>query len=336
MGHTVIVWSVVETCPLECAFCGYSRQLARPRMSADLATLTAFGRVLCDVRTQSDRSILVCWLGGEPLSWPDLPAASRSFHRIFGLRLGATTSGIPLQSAGVRKLVLEEFEQLTISIDGLPAYHDRVRGKAGLFGRLRSIVKRLRREDVEGRLQRRVNTVLMRGNIAAFREFCEEMAEWGFHELTFNQLGGNDRPEFFAAHRLLPEQVERFAAELPSVRRQAAACGMEIRGSEWYLARIVASTNDQRIAIDDCRPGSNFLFISPQGRISPCSFSTSAYGIPLAEVRSVQDFLQLPLRFQEIRGRDRIPACNDCHATHVFDKFKNQSELPMAENQAST
>jgi hypothetical protein len=70
-----------------------------------------------------------------------------------------------------------------------------------------------------------VNTVLMRGNVEAFGGFCEAMADWGFHELTFNALGGNERPEFFAANHLLPQQVRRFAAELPACKSEPIVFG---------------------------------------------------------------------------------------------------------------
>jgi radical SAM protein with 4Fe4S-binding SPASM domain len=111
---------------------------------------------------------------------------------------------------------------------------------------------------------------------------------------------------------------------------------MVIRGAERYLARIVATTNGEPIAIEDCHPATEFLFISAQGRISPCSFSSDAYGVPIAEVGTAEEFLQLPVRFREIRRRNRISACNDCHATHVFDKFQDQSKLQLAEIQAAT
>lgn len=332
----VIVWRVVEACTLECAFCGYSRELIRPRLSADPDALLAFGAVLRDVQSRTGQAILVSWIGGEPLSWRDLPDVSRKYRREFGLRLGITTNGVSFQSAQLRELVLAEYEQMTISIDGLAAFHDRVRGQTGLFDRLRSIVELLRSEDDHRRLWRRVNTVLMRENIAAFGEFCLAMAEWGFHELTFNQLGGNERPEFFAANRLQPEQVDRFAAELPHLRQRMAERGMAIRGSERYLARIVASTNSEQIAIEDCHPGTDFLFISAEGRISPCSCSNEAYGIPISEVRTAEEFLQLPARFRRIRRENRLAACDDCHATHVFDKFKDQSQVHSAEIRATT
>ena len=329
MNSLVIVWRVWEACALSCRFCGYGRPLRRPHLAADLPAAIELGRVLGDVHKQCGRTILISWLGGEPLDWPELPRLARIFHRDCGLSLGVTTNGLPLQSPHVRDSLLADYEQVTISIDGLPPFHDHVRGLPGLYDRLWESVALLREDDA-GRLWRRVNTVLMRGNIGSFAQFCQEMADWGFHELTFNQLGGNERPEFYPTNRLLPAQVARFARELPKIRRRMADRGLIVRGSQRYLARIAATTSGRAIAIDDCRPGTEFLFIDALGRISPCSFSSDGYGIPISEIRSAEEFLDLPRRFAELRCRNRIAACDDCHATHVFDKFRSDTMAAAA------
>jgi MoaA/NifB/PqqE/SkfB family radical SAM enzyme len=329
MHSLVIVWRVWESCALSCCFCGYSREQIRPRLAIDLSAARVFGKVLGDLQQQCGATILVSWLGGEPLSWEALPSLARFFHRECGLQLGVTTNGQPLQSQQVRASLLADYEQVTISIDGLAPLHDQVRGLPGLYDRLQAIVSDLREDDA-GRLWRRVNTVLMRGNIGAFGRFCEEMADWGFHELTFNQLGGNDRPEFYPANRLLPEQVARFARELPTIRKRMADRGMIVRGSQRYLARISATTAGRQVAIDDCRPGTEFLFIDALGRISPCSYSSDCYGISISEIDSVEAFVDLPRRFAELRRRSRLAACDDCHATHVFDKFRSDAEIDAA------
>lgn len=315
----IVVWRVHEECPLACAFCGYSRTVARTRRSVAAEDVLRFGRTLADYGRAAGREVLVSWLGGEPLLWPHLAEVSRAL-RDEGLRLGVTTNGLLLASPETRRLLIETHEQATISIDGLAAFHDRVRGQPGLFARLQAIVAAFRQE-APGCVLLRVNTVLMRGNIGGFAEFCEEMAEWGFDELTFNQLGGNDRPEFYPANRLLPEQVERFCAELPDIRGAMSARGLRIAGSDQYLERIRRTTNGERLPIADCRPGEAFLFIDEQGRVSPCSFTSAEYGVPLGELDSVAAMEQLGGRFRSARRIACAAACGDCHATHVFEKF---------------
>src|SRR5688572_30739532 len=127
----VIVWRVTEACGLACPFCGYSREVPFPRRHADIDRLLAFGAVLRDVQQATGRSILVSWLGGEPLAWPALAGISEFFQAQCGLRLGVTTNGLPLVSSSLRACLLRHFEQVTISIDGAQRFHDAIRRQKG-------------------------------------------------------------------------------------------------------------------------------------------------------------------------------------------------------------
>jgi len=320
--HLVVVWRVFEYCNLGCDFCGYSTEIDRPRALADVERVLAFGEVLSEYCRSRGRRILVCWLGGEPLLWSELPKLSRKFHRGLGLQIGVTSNGIPLQSPTVRASLIADYAQLTVSIDGVGAFHDACRNAPGLYDHVRRGVAALHAEaNAAGSpLLIKVNTILMRGNISGFEALCREVAEWGVRELTFNQLGGNDRPEYYPANRLLPEQVDQFARELPEIRERLGRVGLMIHGSERYLHRLACTARGRRIPIDDCEPGAWFLFIDEHDRIGPCSFTVQSYGVPLGEIVDPEDLDRLPEGFAG-RRRQRHTACEDCHSTQVFDKF---------------
>jgi MoaA/NifB/PqqE/SkfB family radical SAM enzyme len=232
-----------------------------------------------------------------------------------------TTNGLALVSHRVRSEVLQVLDQLTISIDGMAESHDRMRKSPGLFEKLRRYVGQLQSERHGARLRLRVNSILTRQNIDAFEIFCREMAEWGFDELTFNQLGGNDRPEYYPAHRVEPAQWSLFEDRLDDIRAWALGRGMLIRGSPQYLHRIRATTNDQHISIDDCSPGDRFLFVDEMGRVSPCSFTSHCLGISIDDIVDLEN-PNWARSFRNRLGIVRPAACGDCHATHVFDKFE--------------
>ena len=316
----IVVVRVTTECPLQCKFCGYSRDLEYARTDIDAVRLVRFGKVLSSYQSSSNRRILVSWLGGEPYRWSELLNVSRQFRQ-FNLQLGITTNGIALASARCRQQTIELFSQVTVSVDGLERQHDAVRQSPGLFRRLRKNVRCLRAEDVSQRLLLRCNTVLMRSNIDQFERFCEEIAEWGFDELTFNQLGGNDRPAFFRDNRLLPQQVESFARQLPGIQRRLRKQGLVIRGTDQYLRRFSESARDVPIVIEDCRPAEDFLFVSEAGAVSPCSFTSNEYPVPLEDVSNAHLLSELTSVFGCLRMNRRAKACADCHATHVFDKF---------------
>lgn len=328
-SELVVLWRVFEHCNLACDFCGYSTRIDRPRAVADVGRVLAFGDVLGAYGRSRGRRVLVSWLGGEPLLWPELPKLSRVFHRGLGVQVGVTSNGLPLGSPAVRASLVADYAQLTVSVDGVGAVHDACRNSPGLFDRVRQGVSALRAEaDAAGSpLLIKVNTILMRGNVAEFEALCREVAGWGVRELTFNQLGGNDRPEYYPANRLLPEQVDRFAGELPGVRERMGRLGLVIHGSDRYLHRLASTARGRRIPIDDCAPGAWFLFIDEQGRIGPCSFTAHGYGVPLEEIAGPEDLDRLPETFAE-RRRRRVAPCEDCHSTQVFDKFATGSGLP--------
>src|SRR5438105_11950174 len=79
----VVVWRINEVCNLACGFCGYSRAVARTRLSAREEQVRALGAVLAGSRAEPEfgvgalgrygraqgRGVMVSWLGGEPFLW---------------------------------------------------------------------------------------------------------------------------------------------------------------------------------------------------------------------------------------------------------------------------
>ncbi len=313
----VVVLRLTEACNLSCGFCAYDRKLARSRTAADPARVLAFGRALA--AGLEGREVLVSFLGGEPLLWPALAGIEHEF-RALGLGLGVTTNGVALAAEATRERLLERYAELTVSIDGLGKLHDELRGWPGGFERLKMALRALsqrKRALARGPLLR-VNTVLMRDNVESFGALCHELADWGVEQVTFNQLGGNDRPEFHAEHRLLPEHVELLSRKLPVWRRELGARGLELRGGPDYLARFAASATGRKLPVANCAPGERFWFVSQELEVSPCSFSSATYTV---ELRELGDLRTLPARFAAQRRQRRLTACADCPSTQVFAKY---------------
>jgi MoaA/NifB/PqqE/SkfB family radical SAM enzyme len=319
----VVVWRITERCNLSCKFCAYDRELSRPRKDANPESIRKFGAVLSEYQHVTGDSILVSWLGGEPLLWQPLTELTRTFCSEYGLRVSTTTNGTRLSSPEVRAHLLEYYSELTISVDGIGGKHDELRGWPGGFARLeRDVTKLANEKRINGRGPTlRANVLLMRETLPGFEQLCVRPADWGIEEITFNQLGGNDRPEFYPAHRLLPEQADWLVAELPQLQNRLAAIGLRLHGSDGYANRIRATTYGERLSIRDCHAGEQFLFINELGQIAPCSFTGSSYGIPLSDITTASALLELPDRFSAMRNQRRHFACEDCHSTQVFEKF---------------
>lgn len=328
-SQLVIVWRVYEPCNLACHFCGYSREIIRKRNITEPEQILAFGKTLSDFQQETDTEVLISWLGGEPLLWKELPKLSGIFRHELGIKLGITTNGTLLERESVRVMLMKDYSLLTVSLDGFSNVHDFHRGETGLYEKIKRYINVLLDEITRSRsaLKVRINTILMRENIHEFESFCMEVASWGVQELTFNQLGGIDRPEFYPDHRLLPEQVESFATKFPRIQMEAYAKGLTIFGGQPYLERLIATSRDISISVEDCNPGRKFLFINEENLVSPCNFTTVDYGIPLAELKNVTDLINLQDRFRYKQKYERAMPCNNCHSTQIFEKFNRSLEI---------
>jgi MoaA/NifB/PqqE/SkfB family radical SAM enzyme len=153
----------------------------------------------------------VSWLGGEPLQWTPVWELARTFRADLGLRVSVTTNGTALASPAVRARLIADFAEVTVSVDGLEPFHDAIRGWRGgwtaLARGVRALADETRRAGGGPRL--RANVVVMRDNVGQLEPLADALAGWGVEELTINQLGGNDRPEFHRAHRLTPADADR-------------------------------------------------------------------------------------------------------------------------------
>jgi radical SAM protein with 4Fe4S-binding SPASM domain len=319
----IVVWRVVDSCNLTCPFCAFDRRLAFPRSAADPADILRVAGALAAYQAQSGDRVLLSWLGGEPLRWRPLEELTRAVGAL-GLAVSATTNGTTLGSPQLRRHLCEAYAELTISIDGFADFHDPMRGWTGGFEKLRAWVPLLAREaHARGApLKLRANVVLMRQNIAAFPALCAELATWGIDEITFNQLGGRDRPEFYPAHRLAVADVDALEAKLPRLRDALARDGVALVGGTAYVARLRASALNQRNPVADCGPGERFLFIDERGRVAPCSFTTDDYAVDVSGIATGDDIAQLPARFRALRRARRSTQCDDCLSTQVCEKFK--------------
>lgn len=320
LPRLVVVWRVTTRCMLRCGFCAYDRRLPFARVDSDELSARRLGRLLSRHGASTGRAVHVSLLGGEPFGWSPLADVAHDFKRL-GLSLGVTTNGTSLGNERARELLLECFDELTVSIDGLAAVHDELRGWPGGFAQLERALTTLseakRRRGLGPVL--RVNCVLMRDNVRDLGELCESLAAWGVEELTFNRLGGRDRPEFFARHRLLAEDLAWLSCELPRLQRELGPRGLTIRGSAAYVRRLQQLEAGVAVRVEDCRPGEQFLFVDELGRAAPCHFTLDEYG---QEPTAGADLNQLLELFRDRQQCRRAAACDDCQSTQVFEKFR--------------
>jgi radical SAM protein with 4Fe4S-binding SPASM domain len=123
----VVVWNVTQRCNLHCGHCyadshdqDYAGELTYAEGRRMLEDLAAFG-----VST-------VLFSGGEPTMRPDLPELATVAGDL-GMRTVLSTNGTRIDAVLAQTLVEAGFSYIGISIDGIGALNDKVRGKRGAF-----------------------------------------------------------------------------------------------------------------------------------------------------------------------------------------------------------
>lgn len=320
----IVVWRINERCNLACPFCAYDKTVDRARRSTDAKEVERFAGLLAEYGRIQSESVLISWIGGEPLLWAPLFDLGQRLRRHREIRLSATTNGTTLHRSSVQQGILDGFDELTVSIDGPQHIHDSLRRAPGNWNRIARGVAELARRRQAGTTTLktlRANVVLMRNNLPYFADCCRQLAELGIDEITFNALGGRDRPEYFLAHRLRPNDIAQLESLLPPLRAELAHQGARLCGGATYLNRLRDGSNDRPVLASDCRPGSNFLFIDEAGRVAPCHFTADELGIPSASILSVEAIAALTKVFERQSRTRRPVACGECPSTHVFAKF---------------
>jgi radical SAM protein with 4Fe4S-binding SPASM domain len=125
------VWEITLACNASCRHCG--SRAGRPR-DGELDTAEALrvagelGALGCERTTLS---------GGEPLLRRDWPAIAEALVGA-GVTVGMISNGLAFDAAEARRAVDAGLANVSFSVDGLEAVHDRMRGRKGSFRRVRA------------------------------------------------------------------------------------------------------------------------------------------------------------------------------------------------------
>lgn len=171
-GPAKIAWEVTERCNSLCATC--SRRDAAPNELG-----TDEGLVL--IRDAAALGVLsISFSGGEPLLRSDLPAFIREATRR-GLHTSVSTNGLLLRDKTARSIVDAGLCTIYLSLDGLEATHDRIRGIGGSFQRVTEAARTL-----AGRRRPRVfyNTTISRANLGELPAIAAQAIADGVDGLT--------------------------------------------------------------------------------------------------------------------------------------------------------
>ncbi|MBF0369020.1 MAG: heme d1 biosynthesis radical SAM protein NirJ [Magnetococcales bacterium] len=126
-GGPVVVWNLIRRCNLDCRHC-YSASSDRD-FEGELSTEECFG-VLEDMKRFGVPAVILS--GGEPLLRPDLFDIAKKAKEL-GFYLGLSSNGTVMDPATADRIADAGFNYVGVSLDGLEAHHDHIRGRTGAF-----------------------------------------------------------------------------------------------------------------------------------------------------------------------------------------------------------
>ena len=255
-----LFWECTTRCNLHCRHCGsdcsvQSREKDMP--------LEDFLRALDTIpSSHRPKDFIVVLTGGEPLLRPDIETAGRAI-RERGFGWGMVSNGWFYDEAAHERLMGAGMGALTISLDGLEASHDWMRGLGGSYARA---VRAIGLSAADPRLNADVVTCVNRRNLAELPRIHDVLAGLGvaqwrlFTVIPIGRAAGDpdmhlSKAEFVSLMEFIREKREQRGA-----MKVTFSC-------EGYLGRYEQQVRDTRYF---CRAGVNIASILIDGRICAC------------------------------------------------------------------
>ncbi|MBI2388813.1 MAG: radical SAM protein [Deltaproteobacteria bacterium] len=263
---TYLFWECTLRCNLRCAHCGSSCEAKSP---LDELSTEQILRVLDTIAEDFDTSrIFVSITGGEPLLRKDLDEVVAHMTRI-GLRSCIVTNGTLLDEARARRLFDAGMRTVTVSVDGLEAEHDAVRGK-GTWPKALAALGAARRAGIT---TVEAITCVRPANLGALRAIERAVRDAGaqlWRCITIDRMGrlaGQDAPDMW----LEPPQVRALLDHVAARRAEIERAGgdEDVRFScGGFLG--VRRERDVRPEGGQCYAGSCIASILCNGDVGAC------------------------------------------------------------------
>lgn len=304
------VWEITLRCDLACRHCGSRAGRERPD---ELTTSEALDLVsqMADLGVQE-----VTLIGGEAYlreDWTEIVRAVRAH----GMLCTMTTGGRGLSAERAKQAKAAGLQSLSVSVDGLEATHDALRGVRGSF---RAAFDALRNAREAG-IPVSANSQIGRKSLREMPALFDRLVEAGIHswqvQLTVAMGRAADEPDLL----LEPYQVLEVLPMLARLKKRADEAGVRIwpGNNIGYFGpyESVLRGTLPRGHMASCGAGRSTLGIEANGDIKGCpSLPTAHYVGGNVRDHSLRDIWERasPLRFTRDRTvEDLWGYCRGCY-----------------------
>jgi len=307
------VWEITLACDLACRHCGSRAGHARPE---ELTT----EQCLDLVRQMSELGVReVTLIGGEAYlreDWLEIVRAIRA-HK---MQPTITTGGRGIDEARARAAKAAGLLTVSVSIDGLEATHDRLRGLAGSHAAALAAMKHLQGAGVPTS----VNTQINRLSMPELPELLELIAAHGAHswqiQLTVPMGRAADEPDVLL-------QPYDLLALFPMLAKLRERCDeLKVRffpgNNVGYFGPHEPTLRGHVISghASSCKAGQRTLGIEADGTIKGCpSLSTAAWGGGNIRDHSLRDIWERSAALRYTRDRTVNELWGYCRSCYYAD-----------------
>jgi radical SAM protein with 4Fe4S-binding SPASM domain len=306
-----VVWELTLRCDLACTHCG-SR--AGPKREVELTTAEAI-RVVHELAALGTREVVL--IGGEAYLHEGFVEVTKALHDA-GVRPGMTTGGRGVDRELAQKMARAGLQQVSVSVDGLEATHDKMRAMKGSFALATQALDHCR----EAGLVITANTNINRLNKGDLEALYEHLLAHGIRawqvQITTPLGRAADRTDMVLQPWDLLDVVPRIAA----LKERAFCDGVTILPGNnlGYFGPEEALLRSQTIDGSDhwagCQAGRFVMGIESDGAVKGCpSLQTSAYVGGNARERPIAEIWKdaPELAFARKRTRDDLWGyCKTC------------------------
>jgi radical SAM protein with 4Fe4S-binding SPASM domain len=334
------VWEITLRCDLACRHCGSRAGRARPD---ELTTAECLDLV---EQLAALGVMEVTVIGGEAYLRDDWLEIVRAIRRA-GMQATMTTGGRGLDAARARAAAEAGLQSASVSLDGLEATHDRLRGVAGSHRAALAAARHLR----EAGVGLSVNTQINRLSIPELPEVLEQVIALGARawqiQLTVAMGRAADAPELL----LQPEDMLELHPLLAALARRCEEAGVTLwpgNNIGYFGPHETALRGRMRRGhMASCGAGCTTLGIEADGAIKGCpSLETVPWTGGNIRDASLRDIWEraAPLRVMRDRTVDDLWGfCRTCYYADVcragctwtaFSLFGRAGNNPLCHHRA--
>jgi radical SAM protein with 4Fe4S-binding SPASM domain len=260
-----VQWHLTERCNLRCRHC--YQNISVPAMSAS-EIVPAIDSVIETIKNWvTDYDVVMSpsfnFTGGEPILHEDLMEILEHV-RNRGYATALMSNGTLITDDIARRLKLLQVEEVQVSIEGMKAVHDRIRGRGSFRQALRGIENLLANQ-----VNTSINLTLSRLNIGEVDGLVRLAEDMGIGAVTFSRLVACGRGNEISDQMLTPPELAAFYRR---VRERPASTGVTFTSRDplFTVAMLEDEIPETEFPVGGCAAGVFGVTITADGSVMPC------------------------------------------------------------------